>query len=83
MYHHANALILAAFVLGLLLLPALRWVDVAWLAMLSKIFESRGTFPDEEDEDDYRLFVSASEARNEPSPRNEMSETGKPRVTPR
>lgn len=83
MHDHATALIIAAFVLGLLLLPTLRWVDAAWFALLSKIFDAQDeSFPDEE-EDDYRRFLPANDAQKETLPRDEMSTAAKLRVMPR
>ena len=83
MHDHATALIIAAFVLGLLLLPTLRWVDAAWFALLSKIFDAQDeSFPDEE-EDDYRRFLPANDAQKETLPRDEMSKAAKLRVMPR
>jgi hypothetical protein len=82
MHDHATAFTIAAFVLGLLLLPTLRWLDAAWFALLSKIFDSQDEpFPDEEEE--VRQFQSASDVRKETSPRDEMSKADRLRVTPR
>jgi hypothetical protein len=90
MHDHATAFTIGAFVLGLLLLPTLRWVDATWFALLSKIFDPRdasfsdedGAFPDE-DEDDYLLFTSATNPRIETLPRDVTSKVDKLRVTPR
>ena len=90
MHDHATAFTIGAFVLGLLLLPTLRWVDATWFALLSKIFDPRrDSFSDEgesspdEDEDDYRLFRSANDVRNQPFARDEMSKADKLRLRPR
>jgi hypothetical protein len=83
MHGHATAFTIGAFVLGLLLLPTLRWVDAAWFAILSKVFDSQDeSFPDEE-EDDYRRFLSANDAPKDKLSCDEMSAAKKPRVTPR
>lgn len=88
MHHHTTASLIAAFVLGLLLLPTLRWVDAAWFALLSKVFESRHDplLDDQEDdfldekEDEYRFFWSANAAHKETITGDETSKADTPRV---
>jgi len=83
MHDHTAALAIAAFVLGLVLLPMLRWVNAAWLAILGKIFEPHdASFPDE-DEDDYRRLLAANDAHNQTSGCEDMSKVERLRVTPR
>lgn len=81
MHTHPIPWLIAAFLFGLSLLPALRWLDARLLGTLEAIFEpdEKAFSDDDEDDDDeegYKLRLPAVGARENPPPKIQICKVG-------